>query len=252
MYLKNNKNTLKNAVAGILLTLPACAWATPTDTSTQSFSVSLNASRIIYDPASNGATLTVTSPQDYPILVQSVVLDEAMKDKAPFVVTPPLMRMEGQQSSRLRIVRTGGDFPSDRETLQWLCVKGIPPKADDAWAADSDSQTGKVSLSIQVSMNNCIKLLVRPAAVKGEPDDVANKLRFERTGQQLKAVNDSPFYMNLTTLTVDKADVQDRTYVPPFSSRTFTLPAGKTRGKVEWQIINDYGGASPVYQADMP
>ncbi|MDO2495886.1 fimbria/pilus periplasmic chaperone [Escherichia coli] len=27
-----------------------------------------------------------------------------------------------------RIVRTGGDFSVDRESLQWICIKGIPPK----------------------------------------------------------------------------------------------------------------------------
>ncbi|NPE97657.1 Dr fimbrial biogenesis chaperone DraB, partial [Escherichia coli] len=69
--------------------------------------------------------------QDYPMLVQSEVLSEDQKSPAPFVVTPPLFRLDGQQSSRLRIVRTGGEFPSDRESLQWICVKGIPPKEDD-------------------------------------------------------------------------------------------------------------------------
>ncbi|MEF9898154.1 MAG: fimbria/pilus periplasmic chaperone [Pseudomonas sp.] len=100
----------------------------------QPFSVKIGASRIIYGLASGGATLSVSNPQDYPILVQSVVLGEDTKSKAPFVVTPPLFRLEGQQQSRLRIVRTGGDFANDRESLQWLCVNGIPPKADEAWA----------------------------------------------------------------------------------------------------------------------
>ena len=255
MTLNNKMHTLKTGAAGVLLSLPLMAGATGNmDTSTQSFSVRLNASRVIYDPASNGTTLTVTSPQDYPILVQSEVLNEDMKSKAPFVVTPPLMRLDGQQSSRLRIVRTGGNFAADRESLQWLCVKGIPPKADDAWAKGKDGKPdagGKVSLNVQLSINNCIKLFVRPASVKGHSDDVADKLRFERAGGQLKAMNDSPFYMNLSSLKVNGTDVKDTRYVSPFSSRVFSLPAGKNAGKVEWKIVNDYGGESRTYQADI-
>lgn len=251
----NRHHAIKAASASILLCLPLLAGAADnTTTSMQSFSVRLGASRVIYDPASNGATLTVTSPQDYPILVQSDVLAEDRTSKAPFVVTPPLMRLDGQQSSRLRIVRTGGDFAADRESLQWLCVKGIPPKADDAWAKERGGKSDagdKVSLNVQLSINNCIKLFVRPASVKGHPEDVADKLRFERTGGQLKAVNDSPFYMNLSSLKVNGADVKDIRYVPPFSSRVFSLPAGKNAGKLEWKIVNDYGGESRTYQTNI-
>lgn len=44
------------------------------------------------------------------MLVQSEVLAENQKDPAPFVVTPPLFRLDALQSSRLRIVRTGVFF----------------------------------------------------------------------------------------------------------------------------------------------
>ena len=221
---------------------------------TQSFGVELGATRIIYDPASSGATLMVTNPQDYPILVQSRALTEDTKSKAPFVVTPPLFRLDGQQQSRLRIVRTGGNFAEDRESIQWLCVKGIPPEADDVWAKDKDGKSAAernvVSLNVQMSVSNCIKLFVRPASVKGHPSDVAASLAWHRQGNQLKAVNDSPFYMNLHSLKVGATRITDIHYVPPFSSYTFTLPKGAS-GKVAWSIINDYGGESKVYQTEM-
>lgn len=223
------------------------------ETHTQTFSVRLSATRVIYDPSSMGATLTVTNPQDYPILVQSHVLAEDMKGKAPFVVTPPLFRLDGQQQSRLRIVRTGGDFAKDRESIQWLCVKGIPPKADYEWAKDKDGKSAAdnktISLNVQMSINSCIKLFVRPYSVKGHPDDVAASLVWYRQGNQLKATNDSPFYMNLSSLTVGGRVVRGLHYVPPFSSYNFTLPEGAS-GKIAWRIINDYGGESS-YQADM-
>ncbi|MDS1619809.1 fimbria/pilus periplasmic chaperone [Escherichia coli] len=220
---------------------------------TQSFSVRLGATRVIYDPASSGAALAVTNPQTYPILVQSQVLTEDMKGKAPFVVTPPLFRLDGQQQSRLRIVRTGGNFAEDRESIQWLCVKGIPPKADDQWAKDKDGKSAvsdKVSLNIQMSINSCIKLFVRPGSIKGHPDDVASSLTWHKQGQRVNAVNDTPFYMNLVALKVDGHAIGNVHYIPPFSSYSYELPAGTARN-VTWQVINDYGGMSKEYHAEI-
>ncbi|ANI81761.2 fimbria/pilus periplasmic chaperone [Kosakonia oryzae] len=162
------------------------------ETSSRISLVRLGASRLIYDPDSNGATLTVTNPHNYPILIQSQVLTENKKDKAPFIVTPPLMRLDGQQSSRLRIVRTGGTFRNDGETWQWLCVKGIPPKAGDQWAKKGEKK-GPVSRNLQLSINNCIKLLVRPGGLKKYPDDSDSRLKWQRKGNTLVAINDSPF-----------------------------------------------------------
>ncbi|EDS3841758.1 fimbria/pilus periplasmic chaperone [Citrobacter portucalensis] len=221
--------------------------------SSQEFGVKLSATRVIYAPDSVGQTLSISSPQDYPMLVQSRVFAEDMKSKAPFVVTPPLFRLDGQQQTNLRIVRTGGDFAKDRESLQWLCVKGIPPKADDLWAKDKEGKSTvnkTISLNLQVSVDNCIKLFVRPESIKGHPDDVASSLSWFRQGTRLKAVNDTPFYMNLSSLKVGGVDIPDVHYISPFSSYTFSLPKSVS-GKVSWTIVTDYGGVSNVYQADV-
>ncbi|MGK4836235.1 fimbria/pilus periplasmic chaperone [Salmonella enterica] len=219
----------------------------------QEFGVKLGVSRLIYSPGSTGQSISVSNPSDYPMLVQSRVYSEDMKSKAPFVVTPPLFRLDGLQQNNLRIIRTGGDFAKDRETLQWLCVKGIPPKADDLWAKDKEGKPAvnkAVSLNLKLSVDNCIKLFVRPESIKGHPDDVASSLSWVRHGSQLKAVNDTPFYMNLSSLKIGNTDISDIHYVPPFSSYTFALPKG-TAGKVYWTVVTDYGGVSKVYQADI-
>lgn len=225
------------------------------ETTTQSFSVKLGATRVIYDPESNGATLTVDNTQDYPMLLQSVVLDESRQNKAPFVVTPPLMRLDAQQQSRLRIIRTGGDFANDRETLQWFCAKGIPPKPDDAWANDKkNSSSGirdKVSVGVQLSINSCIKLLVRPPLVKGRPDHAAANISWTQQGNKVVANNNSPFYMNLISLKVGNVDIIEPRYVPPFSSHVYTIPRNINGKSVCWKIVNDYGGESRLYHGEM-
>lgn len=226
------------------------------DVSSKVFSLHLGATRVIYNPDSPGETLTVINDQDYPMLVQSEILAEDQKTRAPFVVTPPLFRLDGLQSSRIRIVRTGGDFPVDRESLQWICVKGIPPKADDKWAEDKDKSGGskkladKVSLQVQLSVNSCIKLFIRPSAVKGHPDDVAGRVEWQKVGGKLKGINPTPFYINLSELSVGKKAVEERHFIAPFSSSEYVFPSGGS-GKVQWQVVTDYGGKSELFEAEL-
>lgn len=228
--------------------------ASPVDmeTTTQSFSVQLGATRVIYDPASNGTTLLAINPQNYPILLQTDVLAEDMKTRAPFMVTPPLMRLDPQEQTRLRIVRTGGEFSADRESLQWLCAKGIPPKADDAWAQDSRNKQAvsknKVSMNVRLSISNCIKLFVRPKGVKGSPVEAARNVIWRWQSNQLKGTNPSPFYINLNSLKVDGRRVDNAPYIPPFSSHEYAVKGVKAGSQVSWKIINDYGGESPQMQ----
>lgn len=214
------------------------------------FGVELGATRVIYDPTSPGAALSVKNNQNYPMLVQSQVFAEDAKSKAPFTVTPPIFRLDGQQTSRIRIIRTGGDFPQDREALQWLCVKGIPPENDDEWAkSDSTKSLNKQSsLVVKFSVNNCIKLFVRPNAVKGRPEDVAGKVTWEKQGRVLKGSNPTPFYINLMELKVGKENIKSMHYIPPYGSYSFELPVSSS-GDVQWKIVTDYGGESEIFKA---
>ncbi|HBC9793593.1 TPA: fimbria/pilus periplasmic chaperone [Escherichia coli] len=222
------------------------------ETSSNEFSLHLGATRVIYNPDSSGESLTVINDHDYPMLVQSEVMSEDQKVRAPFIVTPPLFRLEGGESSRLRIIRTGGSFPEDRETLQWLCVKGIPPKKGDLWAEGNykNSADNKVSLQVQLSVKSCVKLLLRPSKVNGHPDDVANKLEWVKNGNKLKGTNPTPFYINFSSLKVGGRELTKRHYIPPFSSYEYELTPGEN-SKIQWQIITDYGGKSKYFESSV-
>ncbi|EEJ1196349.1 fimbria/pilus periplasmic chaperone [Salmonella enterica] len=215
----------------------------------QFFSVRAGASRIVYNLGMSGTTLSIYNPQDYPILVQSEVLAEDGESRAPFTVTPPLFRLEGEQSSRLRIIRTGGDFPADRETLQWICAKAIPPKEDDKWAGVDKKKAYKAHVFTQtkVSIRTCLKLFVRPDTVKGHPDEVADSITWNIQGNKLKATNTTPFYMNLKTVTVGGRVIMTREPVAPYSSAEYDLPVGAS-GQIQWRVINDYGGESNLFK----
>ena len=215
---------------------------------TKFFSIHIGATRVIYDMASSGATLAITNKHEFPILVQSDVLSEDKEMSTHFIITPPLFRLDPLQSTRLRIVRTGGNFPIDRESMQWICVKGIPPKEDSKWGGtDAENKDKKMTLNVQLSVNSCIKMFIRPSNVKGHPDDVAGKVKWQITGNKLKGINPTPFYINLAELRVGKKEITEPHYIEPFSSYEYQIPTNGAK-KVEWKIITDYGGVGKNFE----
>lgn len=217
------------------------------DTTSKTFSVKLGATRLVYNMDSSGATLVVSNPQDYPMLVQSKVLAENRKDPAPFLLTPPLFRLDGNQQSRIKVIRTGGTMAADRETLQWLCVTGIPPKPDDVWGK-KEAAPNKATIEVQYRIQSCIKLLVRPGSLKSTSADEAGSLTWKREGNKLKVSNPTPYYMTMREVLVGKTSVKTEEYIPPFGSMSYPLAAGAS-GQVEWKVITDYGGDSRQFKA---
>ncbi|EJK1075813.1 fimbria/pilus periplasmic chaperone [Salmonella enterica] len=223
------------------LPFPVSALAA-THTQTHPFAVKLSASRVIYNPDSNGgASLGVSNKQDYPILVQSVVMDASRKKHGQFIVTPPLFRLDANQDSRVRIVSTGNNFPKDRESLNWVCVRGIPPKNDDLWAGDVKKKTSDVNLNIEVSVNSCIKLLIRPSTVTGGVESAAHKVTWKLQGNHLTAHNPTPYYINISTVQVGRTVATGDNYVAPFSDGTYTVNGKAVSGDINWKLVTDYG-----------
>ncbi|HHL2499532.1 TPA: fimbria/pilus periplasmic chaperone [Yersinia enterocolitica] len=224
------------------------------------FSVKVGETRAIYPLSSvKGISLSVVNPQDYPILVQTQIKGEDKHSLAPFVVTPPLFRLDAGMQGRVRVIRTGGNFPQDRESLQWLCLTGIPPKEGDMWDnGHHDKKKEDVSLDIRLSISTCMKLLVRPDQLKQKPEDVAGELIWQRNRKQLQVNNPTPFYISFKSVMlagkkVDLSSAGSDSYVAPFAKRSFSLPVDMAGApaEVNWQIINDLGGVSQVFKANV-
>ncbi|MGK4430901.1 fimbria/pilus periplasmic chaperone [Yersinia enterocolitica] len=226
------------------------------------FSVKVGETRAIYPLSSvKGISLSMVNPQDYPILVQTQIKDEDKHSSAPFVVTPPLFRLDAGMQGRVRVIRTGGNFPQDRESLQWLCLSGIPPKEGDMWdngRHDNKKETQDVNLDVRLSISTCMKLLVRPDQLKQKPEDVAGELIWQRNGKQLQVNNPTPFYISFKSIHLGGKDINlssagENTYVAPFGERSYALPMDMVGSPVElnWQIINDSGGESQVFKANV-
>ncbi|HDZ9830140.1 TPA: fimbria/pilus periplasmic chaperone [Yersinia enterocolitica] len=260
------KRNLNKAIFLILsfLAFLSCGHAKETNLHTiqHKFSVKVGETRAIYPLSSvKGISLSMVNPQDYPILVQTQIKDEDKHSSAPFVVTPPLFRLDAGMQGRVRVIRTGGNFPQDRESLQWLCLTGIPPKEGDMWDNshhDNKKETQDVNLDVRLSISTCMKLLVRPDQLKQKPEDVAGELIWQRNGKQLQVNNPTPFYISFKSINLGGKDINlssagENTYVAPFGERSYALPMDMAGSPVEvnWKIINDLGGESQLFKANV-
>lgn len=193
--------------------------------------VTIGGTRLIYNGGKKEASLNVTNTDTNPYLIQSwAETQNGGAEKSPFIVTPPLFRLEGNQQNLLRIVRTGGSLPEDRESLYWLNIKSIP--------AGSKKEGAN---TLQIAVKTRIKLLYRPQGLKGMPEEVTNKLTWSQSGTRLTVNNPTPFVMNFQQVKVGGREIKDITYVLPMAQATFTTPANVS-GPVSWKLISDYGG----------
>lgn len=198
--------------------------------------VTVGGTRLIYNGGKKEASLNVTNTDTNPYLIQSwAETQNGGAEKAPFIVTPPLFRLDGNQQNLLRIVRTGGNLPEDRESLYWLNVKSIP--------AGSKKEGAN---TLQIAVKTRIKLLYRPQGLKGVPEDMASKLTWTQSGTRLTVTNPTPFVMNFNQVKVGASEVKDVTYVLPMSQATFDAPTAAS-GQISWKLISDYGGVGAVH-----
>ncbi|QHM73155.1 fimbria/pilus periplasmic chaperone [Mixta intestinalis] len=213
--------------------------------------VVINSTRVIYPEGKNEINVRVESKNNYPTLVQSWI-DGGQKDenvnkiKVPFVLLPPVARIEPYQGQTLRISYTGQDMtlPADRESVFWLNVLEIPPKA-----------TETKGNALQMAIRSRIKFFYRPQAIQQlSASEAAEKLNWrlvKDNGKTLiEAENTMPFHVSLSTITASangKSVKENGRMIAPFSKETFVLSDATLRpNKISYIYINDFGASKTL------
>lgn len=203
--------------------------------------ITIGGTRVVYPENKKESSIGIENPDNLDYLVQSwVETEDKAREKAPFLITPPLFRLDAKQDNVLRIIRTGGNLPGDRESLFWLNIKSIPSSA-----RNENTNT------LQIAIKTRIKLIYRPTSITGKPEDVTTQLSWHAQGNQLIVENRTPFYMNFQEIKLDGKKIDKATYAAPKSETHFTTPGNITAHSVNWKIINDYGGISQSYTAQI-
>ncbi len=220
--------------------------------SAQAEGVGINATRIIYRADSHAATASLrNSSQEAVYLMQMTVSTAPQGGKtAPFVVTPPLFRMEPGSQNQVRIIKTGQALPVDRESLFWFTAQAIPLSSESA------NPSGKqITGGVQVALANTIKLMYRPSGLPVSSEQGFGSLRFKPTAEGITVTNPSPYYITFASLKVGGQELmtkqQKENMLSPFSALFLPLKGAHYPAKVSWRVINDLGGES-TYQGEIP
>lgn len=207
--------------------------------------------RVVYPAQEKEVTVSLDNAAQRPALVQ-LWIDDGDQDtppelaKAPFVVTPPLLRIDGGEKQALRIRFTGPAQPADRESVFWLNMLEIPPS--------SDSTEERLELAFRTR----IKLFYRPAGLPGDAATAHRQLQWSvLQGAQevtLRVHNPTPWHVSFAEIGLQSGSVQaghaGSGMVAPRSSQTFRLegltavPVGELG--VAYSTISDEGAVQPA------
>jgi len=245
-------NVLHRIIAAASLTLVALA------SPVAHASVVIGGTRVVYPAQDKDVTLKFINEGERASLVQ-VWLDDGDDQstpdtaKAPFVVAPPVFRLDPKKQQTTRIMFTGASLPADRETLYWLNMLEIPPK----------SGNGSANI-LQFAFRTRIKVFYRPPNLAGEPVLAYQKLRWSlvagKDGLVLRADNPTPYHVNFASVGLQAAGkelgAQGGGMVAPFAQADFALkdvatrPAGELKAAIT--VINDFGALVPTDAALQP
>ncbi len=219
--------------------------------------VAIEGTRVIFSEGMPEATLRVDNPGADPVLLQSWVdtLDEAATPsttKAPFVLLPPISRVEAGKGQVLRIKLANAELPRDRESAFWLNVLEVP-----AITRDKEQSDGY----LQVTIRNRLKVFYRPKGLSARDagkaaEDVQWSVVPHGNGVALQANNESAYHVSMVKAWLvegsKETEAEGMQMLLPKSSATFKLPGSvrmPTNATLKVRYINDFGG---VVNTTMP
>ncbi|MGE1899315.1 fimbria/pilus periplasmic chaperone [Escherichia coli] len=158
-------------------------------------SVVIMGTRVIYPAEQKSINVRLNNGDSTPSLIQAW-LDTGDPSsppdsvRVPFIITPPVFRVEPLSGQTMRIMYTGEKLPADRESLFWLNVLDIPAKP--SFAGKSEKAQGYNYL--QFAVRSRIKFFFRPDGLPFSPDDAYKKVTWQLTGgDTLQASNPTPY-----------------------------------------------------------
>ncbi|KVN88569.1 pilus assembly protein [Burkholderia ubonensis] len=215
--------------------------------------VVISGTRVVFPSNEREVTVKITNEGKAPALVQSW-LDKGDPNASPdnidvpFTMTPAMFRMEPGKGQTLRMIYSNEPLPADKESLFWLNVLEIPPKA-----APGDDRN-----HLQIAFRSRIKVMFRPEGLAGSPSDAPKQLSWRivkangaNGGYALQASNPTPYVVNLGSVALRAAGQKydaGSGYVLPGATQQFpihrlgTVPPADA--KAVFGSIDDWGAST--------
>ena len=209
-------------------------------------SVVIAATRVIYDAAEPEVTVKLSNNGELPALAQTWLDKGDPQSKpetvdVPFTVSPPIARIDPGKSQTLRITYTGEALPQDRESVLYLNMLEVPPKAKAA------------ANKLELAFRTRIKFFFRPTGLPGSamaaPGQLTWTLNHEPDHPAITVHNPSAFHVSVTNVAVTNAGKTAKNdegfMVAPGETSVVPLKgevSASAEAKVSYRAINDFGG----------
>ncbi|KVE08158.1 molecular chaperone [Burkholderia anthina] len=212
--------------------------------------VVISGTRVVFPGNDREVTVKLTNEGKAPALVQAW-LDKGDPNASPdnidvpFTLTPAMFRMEPGKGQTLRMIYTREPLPADKESLFWLNVLEIPPKA----------ATGDDRNQLQIAFRSRIKVMFRPEGLTGNASAAPKQLNWSLVkageGYALQASNPTPYVVNLGSVSLKAAGHKydaGMGYVLPGATQQFpvkqlgALPS--SGATASFGSIDDWGSSS--------
>ncbi|MEI2628525.1 molecular chaperone [Erwinia aphidicola] len=198
-------------------------------------SVVIGGTRVIYPAGQKEVTVKLDNVGKSPVLIQSWIDNgdaEAKPDNisVPFILTPPINRIEAKKGQTLRLSYSGTPLPANKESVFYLNVLEIPAK-DKALQAEN---------LLQMAFRSRIKLFFRPAGLTGNANDAVKALSWTAGSNGVSVTNPTPYHVSLVEVVLGAKKVEGQ-MVAPGGSQSFVLPGARAGSELKFSSVNDYG-----------
>lgn len=213
----------------------------------------ITGTRVVYNSTAREVTVRMNNSKQAPALAQ-VWIDRGDEKStpntadAPFLVMPPIFKIDAGKSQTVRITYTGEPLAQDKESVFWFNLLDVPPMPDP-------KEIGSQNY-LQIAIRSRIKLFYRPQGLPGTPEEAADKITWQLIPQgkhfALRGSNASAYNVSFNKVELQLAG---RTYqsnggmITPAGDTDFTLKdlTKPLQGKADvyYETINDYGAVIP-------
>ena len=202
--------------------------------------------RFIYPAGQKSLTLRTGNAGQHPILVQSWLdsgdfTADPSRETVPFLLTPPVFRLDPAGRMSLLLRHMGEAMPEDRESVFWINFLEVP--------ARDPSQQNLLQLAYRLRM----KVLYRPEGLPGSANEAIGKVAwtYHAAEGEIEAHNETPYVVSLARVELE-GERDAGTFitlsgltVTPLSRTRFQLPSGPAprwgKDALRYQAANDDG-----------
>lgn len=205
--------------------------------------IALDRTRVLYNEGERSVSLMLENESETkPYLAQSW-LENSHDEKinSPFIVTPPVQRIEAANKSQIKIqaLPAISTLPKDRESIYYLNVREIPPR----------SESPNV---LQIALQTKIKMFYRPKSIvvesRLESNPMEKDIVIEKQGNSYNVKNPSPYYLTITKVRKNNVEINgfEAVMIEPFGQHALGTKVGDLGNAPTLEYLNDFGGLVPV------